>query len=329
MSSEEEKQKRTNYINNFFAEEGDDKKRNEIIKWYIKNNNKDKDDKRKKLLDLYKRSTNNNNTTKKRRGKKKRNISISMKMEKHTPDLSPIKEEEEDCTLENCRISGGSNGKKDPRLLENLLKERNGVSKTAIDNFYRPSSVFTRLGKKQPSIKQTKKKLEDYKNKKKLSPIYEEECCSCCLQSGGMEAKKKKSVRFGMNRLERSASGDEFRGPDYPKQVRENRKKVDKTIDDILSIRRDIKWANDPNGPQYPPPVTSSSGEVLPSRKMRQKLPKYQSVKKTASKKSQTRKKSSRGNPEKNRVSEEVLEDALKKLEQDGGNKNRNKKHEK
>ena len=126
-----------------------------------------------------------------------------------------------------------------------------------------------------------------------------------------------------MNRLERSASGDELRGPDYPKQVRENRKKVDKTIDDILSIRRDIKWANDPNGPQYPPPVTSSSGEVLPPRKIRQQHPKYQSVKKTASKKSQTRKKSSRGNPEKNRVSEEVLEDALKKFEKGGGNKKR------
>ena len=140
-----------------------------------------------------------------------------------------------------------------------------------------------------------------------------------------MEAEKKKSVRFNplKNILERSASGDKFRGPDYQKQVRENRKKVDKTNDDILSIRRDIKWANDQNGPQYPPPVTSSSGEVLPPRKIRQKLPKYQSVKKTASKKSQTRKKSSRENPEKNRVSEEVLEDSLKKFEQDGGKKKR------
>lgn len=80
-------------------------------------------------------------------------------------------------------------------------------------------------------------------------------------------------------------------------------------------MRRDIKWANDQNGPQYPPPVTSSSGEVLPPRKMRQQHPKYRSVKKPASKKSQTRKKSSREKPEKNRVSEELLEDVLKKLE--------------
>ena len=228
-----------------------------------------------------------------------------------------------------------------------MSKEK--IDKKAIEEFFNENpNVFTSvLGnmkgktknsyKKLPSINHTRKTNRDYKKKKKLSPIKEgeeekekskEKVCFGCLQSGGMEAEKKKSVRFDplKNRLERSASGDELRGPDYPKQVRENRKKVDKTIDDILSLRRDIKWANDPNGPQYPPPVTSSSGEVLPPRKIRQQHPKYKSVKKTASKKSeksQSRKKSSRGNPEKNRVSEEVLEDALKKFEQDGGKKKR------
>ena len=143
-------------------------------------------------------------------------------------------------------------------------------------------------------------------------------------KKGGMEKEEnKKSVRFDplKNKIERSASGDEFRilnlGPDYPKQVRENRKKVDKTNADILSIRRDVKWANDQNGPQYPPPVTSPLGVSLPPRKIRQQIPRYQ----RRPKRDRSLSSSSRNNPQTNRVSEEVLNTSLEALEKEGGNK--------
>jgi len=143
-------------------------------------------------------------------------------------------------------------------------------------------------------------------------------------KKGGMEKEEnKKSVRFDplKNKIERSASEDEFRilnlGPDYPKQVRENRKKVPRTNADILSIRRDVKWANDRNGPQYPPPVTSPLGVSLPPRKIRQQDPKYQ----RRPKRDRSLSSSSRNNPQTNRVSEEVLNASLEALEKEGGNK--------
>ena len=149
-------------------------------------------------------------------------------------------------------------------------------------------------------------------------------------KKGGMEKEEnKKSVRFDplKNKIQRSASGDEFGilnlGPDYPKQVRESRKKVPRTNADILSIRRDVEWANDRNGPQYPPPVTSSSGEVLPPRKIRQQIPRYQ----RRPKRDRSLSSSSRNNPQTNRVSEEVLNASLESLEKEGGNKKKSDKN--
>lgn len=124
----------------------------------------------------------------------------------------------------------------DQEAIEEFFNENPNVFSSVLRNMKRKTK---KSYKKLSSINQTRKTNRDYKKKKKLSPIKEveeekekskEKVCFGCLQSGGMEAKKKKSVRFGMNRLERSASGDEFRGPDYPKQVRENRKKSIKPL---------------------------------------------------------------------------------------------------
>jgi len=103
------------------------------------------------------------------------------------------------------------------------------IDKAAIEEFFNDNpNVFTSVlrnmkgktkksYKKLPSINQTRKKNRDYKKKKKLSPIKEDEdekekVCFDCLQSGGKRKTKRKSLdkRRKTNKIKSRGAGGPF-----------------------------------------------------------------------------------------------------------------------
>ena len=149
-------------------------------------------------------------------------------------------------------------------LLIYMSKEQ--IDKAAIEEFFNDNpnvltSVLRNMKgktkksyKKLPSINQTRKKNRDYKKKKKLSPIKEDEdqkekVCFDCLQSGG-----KRKTRKNKNNKKSGGGGDwgTFDPPDNWNENQRRQKQLEKANLRKRNKRRDDLWQQREEGIYMP-----------------------------------------------------------------------------